>query len=239
MTYVDCPFAKKKKTSQLRLDFLKNFPGLVGFVSRKSGWNLAQKQSSILECMKNFPYLYAIFIFNIRVCVWINIYIYIFRKLGIHSFTHDIYGLLKRGIPLFSVSSRTLPRVRSNVAEAKWGWNRPAGRVEIWMWNQKYGEFYPPKWMVKIRGNPIKNGMIWGVFPPLFLEEDSREGWQWSIFPQQIEVGISMNFLMGRYGCFQRLGIPQNGWFFWGETLLKMDDLGGNKHPYFWVDTHL
>ena len=28
----------------------------------------------------------------------------------------------------------------------------------------------PPKWMVKIMENLIKNGMIWGGLPPLFLE---------------------------------------------------------------------
>ena len=29
----------------------------------------------------------------------------------------------------------------------------------------KIGDF-PPKWMVKIMENPIKNGMIWGENPP-------------------------------------------------------------------------
>ena len=28
----------------------------------------------------------------------------------------------------------------------------------------------PPKWMVKIMENPIKHGMIWGDFTPLFLD---------------------------------------------------------------------
>ena len=33
----------------------------------------------------------------------------------------------------------------------------------------KIGGFYPPKWMVKIRENPMNKWMIWGE-TPLFLE---------------------------------------------------------------------
>ena len=46
---------------------------------------------------------------------------------------------------------------------------------------------YPPKWMVKIRENPIKHGMIWGE-TPLFLETPiwvnvvgSAFGYPWDI----------------------------------------------------------
>ena len=31
--------------------------------------------------------------------------------------------------------------------------------------------------------------------------------------------------LLRRYGCFQKLGVPQNRWFIM-ENLIKMDDLG-------------
>ena len=33
------------------------------------------------------------------------------------------------------------------------------------------------------------------------------------------------NLIMGIYGCFQKIGVPQNGWFII-QNPIKMDDLG-------------
>ena len=57
----------------------------------------------------------------------------------------------------------------------------------------------------------------------LAKEEDSREGWQWSIFPQQIEVGISH----GKIWVFPRIrDTPKWMVYIIMENPIKMDDLG-------------
>ncbi len=42
----------------------------------------------------------------------------------------------------------------------------------------KIGGVNPPKWMVKIMENPIKHGMIWGVFP-YFGNTHINDGINW------------------------------------------------------------
>ena len=54
------------------------------------------------------------------------------------------------------------------------------------------------------------------------------------------DAALDMNQLMmqlmdATYGCFQKLKVPQNGWFIM-ETPIKMDDLGGT--PIF-GNTHM
>ena len=51
--------------------------------------------------------------------------------------------------------------------------------------------------------------------------------------------GLFKIYLVQTCGCFQKIGVPQYGWFLIENPMNKWDDLGGCKNPYFWFNSHV
>ncbi len=49
----------------------------------------------------------------------------------------------------------------------------------------------------------------------------------------------SINKYIQYIWVFPKIGVSQNGWFIMVPNPIKMDDLGGKNHPYFWFNTHI
>ncbi len=57
---------------------------------------------------------------------------------------------------------------------------------------------------------------------------------------ESTQVGLRLTMVVrgSHDGCFQKIGVPQNGWRKSWKTLLKWMIWGG-KHPYFWKHPYL
>ena len=71
-------------------------------------------------------------------------------------------------------------------------------------------------------------------FANLKIQTDANVFKAWSLPAQGLEKSHSVPCGTSVYpaGCFQKIGVPQNGWFIL-ENPIKI------KNPYFWVDTQL
>ena len=80
-------------------------------------------------------------------------------------------------------------------------------------------------------GNRMRPEAGWGVRPDALA---SRSGFAKHPMFERISGKIAYTYI---YGCFTKIGVPQNGWFIMKHPI-KMDDLGVScfwKHPYIYI----